>query len=288
MRAIITFVKVCILSFNHPEITARAVKSALQFFHAVDIYLVHNGSRIENVDQLKLEYPDIRHLEILFNKGFTGGANFGLSETFKADEWVLFLTNDCELLAAPETRDLSSNQLQVPYLYFKHGAKVDSMGANVFLNKAKLWHCKSPSEMKEDSSIGKFVYAPGAAFLMHRNFFQTVGGFDEQLHTYWEDVDLSLRAKKMGMSLRLEPTFRVHHAGGKTCKKDSFYTNYLYQKNKRIVCRRWSVHFLKPLDKLRLEFSLLVDTFAVTVRWLLRGKLKELGIFWKAVLESYF
>ena len=71
-----------ILSFNHPEITSRCVKSVVRYFadnapqaSLKNIILVHNGSRPEHVETLKISWPQIHHLELASNRGFSGGAN---------------------------------------------------------------------------------------------------------------------------------------------------------------------------------------------------------------------
>src|SRR5258708_3035539 len=95
----ISKITVVILSYNHPGITKQCIESALSSFGPREIILVHNGSRRENVEILKVAFPEIRHLEFLDNRGFSGGANRGINFAFKDSEinYILFLSNDTKL-----------------------------------------------------------------------------------------------------------------------------------------------------------------------------------------------
>src|SRR5690606_2360973 len=77
----------------------------------------------------------------------------------------------------------------------------------------------------------KYFYIPGTTFLAHQSAFEKVGGFDESLHTYWEDVDLSVRANRAGIHLGVAPQWEFLHKVGKTCHKDPFYTRHLFHRN---------------------------------------------------------
>jgi N-acetylglucosaminyl-diphospho-decaprenol L-rhamnosyltransferase len=56
-------------------------------------------------------------------------------------------------------------------------------------------------------STGDTPWATGACLAIPRKLFETIGGFDENLFMYGEDVDLSWRAKAAGFTIKL-----VHHA----------------------------------------------------------------------------
>lgn len=229
--------KVLVLSFNHPEITSKTLNSVLQFCQPADILLVHNGSLPQHQLKLEKQFPEIEHLKLSENKGFSGGANTGLQYLFqKGTDWILFLTNDCQLIAlghAPESPSLSA-----PLIWRRKKGQIDSLGGKLNLSKAELRHCRDAKDfyLQEGQNLS---YIPGTAFWIHRDIFQA-SQFDESLGTYWEDVDLSLRLAKAGHKLDLSPLTEVIHAVGKTCHKDMHYTTYLYQRNRKWVCLKHS------------------------------------------------
>lgn len=55
------------------------------------------------------------------------------------------------------------------------------------------------------------AWVSGACFAMPRKIWQQIGGFDESIHMYCEDVDLSWRVKLIGGLLKVCPTARFVH-----------------------------------------------------------------------------
>jgi GT2 family glycosyltransferase len=236
-------VKIVILSYNHPELTARTVISARKLVLDSQILLVHNGSLPQHQKHLQATFPEIEHLVLPENRHFSGGANQGLAKAFSRSEetaalpsinWVLFLTNDCQLLKlkVPTTPPA----LIAPLIFARKEGRVDSLGGKFHIQKAHLAHCKSNEEFK----VARHPYIPGTAFWIHREVFEKTQGFDESLQTYWEDVDLSRRIQSLGFPLLTDEQTQVLHAIGKTCHKDTLYTTYLYQRNRKRISLKYS------------------------------------------------
>lgn len=53
----------------------------------------------------------------------------------------------------------------------------------------------------------------GACFMVRRDVFDAVGGFDERYFMYFEDVDLGYRVTKAGWINRFDPSAAVTHTG---------------------------------------------------------------------------
>ncbi len=56
----------------------------------------------------------------------------------------------------------------------------------------------------------------GAFFLVRRSLFEALGGFDERFFVYFEEVDLTVRARAMGWRTFYLSDARVYHKGGGT------------------------------------------------------------------------
>lgn len=240
-----------ILSFNHPEITERTIRSVLEFHPCASTFLIHNGSEPRWVKQHQKTFPTIHHLILTDNRGFSGGVNFAFTHLFKSFAWVFLITNDCQLLTPlhPPHRP----GLYGPLIYRRKISQIDSMGGVFYPAKAKLIHAKTEDTFFETfTSKTMYPYIPGTAFWLHRELFQQVGDFDESLHTYWEDVDFSVRAKNLGLHLDLHTSTQLIHAVGKTCHKHSFYTQYLFKRNRRKISLKYCPVQQKPLLYLQL------------------------------------
>jgi len=59
----------------------------------------------------------------------------------------------------------------------------------------------------------------GAAMLLRRDAIEDVGGFDEQLFMYSEEVDLAMRLRQAGWECWQVPAARVIHLGGQSTKQ---------------------------------------------------------------------
>jgi GT2 family glycosyltransferase len=189
------------------------------------------------------------------NKGFSGGANFALSAAFDmfGTNWVYFVTNDCELKTEPH--EPQKPGLYAPLIHRRETQKIDSIGGVFNPFSGRLRHIYQIQEAfrflrinSTPSTFREYFYVPGTAFYIDQNTFKQLGGFDESLHTYWEDVDLSVRAHKMGIHVAIAPDTLLTHKVGKTCHKDPFYTNTLFHRNRSIVSRRHTHLWLRPFQ----------------------------------------
>ncbi len=81
--------------------------------------------------------------------------------------------------------------------------------------------------------------AKAAAF--DRSSYLAVGGFDERLFAYWEDVDLVLRLLRAGGRCRLAADARGVHEHSATLGSGSAAKNYLMGYGRGYLLRKWGV-----------------------------------------------
>ena len=65
-------------------------------------------------------------------------------------------------------------------------------------------------------------WVSGAGFLVRRDAFESVGGFDESYFMYVEDVDLCWRLHRAGWGVLYEPSARVVHEQGHSTSRDPY------------------------------------------------------------------
>jgi GT2 family glycosyltransferase len=73
--------------------------------------------------------------------------------------------------------------------------------------------------------------ACGGAFLVRRDLFLAVGGFDESFFMVYEDVDFSYRARLRGARCLYAPRALVHHAGSASIGASSADAVFYGQRN---------------------------------------------------------
>lgn len=61
-------------------------------------------------------------------------------------------------------------------------------------------------------SAGKTAWASGGSAMFRKSIFMKIGGFDKLYYpAYWEDIDLSFQARKLGYLVLFEPKAQVNH-----------------------------------------------------------------------------
>lgn len=100
----------------------------------------------------------------------------------------------------------------------------------------------------------------GAFFMMRRDLFERLEGFDERFFVYFEEVDLSLRAKQSGYRSVFLARAQAFHVGGGTSRQIKahrlFYSlrsRLLYGFKHFSVARAWALAFvtlcIEPLTR---------------------------------------
>ena len=118
-------------------------------------------------------------------------------------------------------------------LYHGHRDTINSLG--VLINYTGIAYPNLLGE-KDPLNAETFESACGGIFMLRREVYNTIGGFDEDLFLYHEDHDLSWRIRLAGWKLKVIPnaTMYHHYSFNKGVKK--FYSSeknrlYLLLKN---------------------------------------------------------
>ena len=97
---------------------------------------------------------------------------------------------------------------------------------------------KSPEQLKRYS-----IFASGGSAMFDRRAFLGMGGFDGLLAPiYWEDVDISYRAWKRGLSVLYEPGSVVHHRVSSTMRKVNQRKLARLKQRNRLICHWVNLH----------------------------------------------
>lgn len=244
-----------VLSYNHPHLTEKCLLSLIQNNpHNKPIFLIHNGSASEHKKYLINKFSNLIHIEISENQGFSGGANIGINKAFLESNWVFFHTNDTQTLDLPSIIPTKSG-IYTPLIWRRNTLNLDSAGGFVDLKSFKPFHYKNKEEFnqsvlnfKMDQNSPFAPYIPGTAFLIDKNTWNDLGGFDTCYHTYWEDIDLSFRALRKNKNLQLISEWVLKHSIGKTCHKNPFYTKTLFWRNRQIFYNKYFKDKLNSLE----------------------------------------
>lgn len=195
------------------------------------VVVVDNGSEddsLDGIEQLGVPVSVIRNSE---NKGFAAACNQGAAQA--TGDYLLFLNPDTVLfedsLARPiefmQRKENSSIGICGIKLLDEQGSYSTScarfpsnrifFGAATGLSKVipRVFprHLMTGIECENGGLVDQVI---GAFFLVRGELFRKLNGFDERFFVYFEEVDFSLRARRLGYSSYLLTGATAFHKGG--------------------------------------------------------------------------
>lgn len=205
-------------------------------FSIANVIVVDNASSdgsLESLQELSLPIHIIRNAD---NRGFAAACNQGAAGS--VSNYLLFLNPDTELyqdslnypiefMANPKNSSVGIAGIQLlgdDGLPDHTCTRFPTVG--LFLIKIlgldKIFPRLFPSYFmyEWDHSDNKVVdHVIGAFYLVRRELYELLGGFDERFFVYLEDLDFSLRAKKAGWCSYFIADVNAYHKGGGTSEQ---------------------------------------------------------------------
>jgi len=224
-------IDIIIVNWNSGQQLRTCVESVVTFSdNLVDkIIVVDNGSVDGSEDNIE-NLPGVMLIRVGDNLGFGKACNLGAAHA--DSDYLLFLNPDAALfqntlvkafafMQAPENKNTGICGVQLLDEYgqvsrtcarFPSPASfiVHAVGINLFLPKFGYFMAEwdHASNRQVDHVIGAF-------FLVRRELFEVLNGFDERFFVYLEDLDFSFRASQSGWkSIYLKDAQAFHTGGG--------------------------------------------------------------------------
>jgi GT2 family glycosyltransferase len=174
------------------------------------------------------------------NVGFARAANAGFEGA--RGEAIVLLNDDTRPL--PGFLDSLREAACVPGIYAPRillsdgSGRLDNVGHGLFPDGFNWARGREAADAAEYHTAREVGACSGAALLIHRGLLEELGGFDPDLEAFGEDIDLSLRAKRLGYPLRFLPEARVEHDLGATYGRHGARKLYLVERNRVRVAVR--------------------------------------------------
>ena len=196
----------------------------------LEVVVVDNASGDGTVEWLHDAYPWVETLASPVNGGFTRGVNQGVAHA--RGEAVLVLNPDCEVTLDALRRLWSALEADptlaavAPALDDGAGRLARSCGRfptlwTLFCDHLDLarrfpdsrWFGGYKYGGRPMASLDRVDWASGAALLVARPHWNEIGGLDERIFMYLEEVDWCRRAAQLGRGVRFVPEARIVHLG---------------------------------------------------------------------------
>ena len=219
---------VVVLNFNGAATLPACLTSILQSdYPNFEIVVVDNDSKDESFEQAKTNFSRLHFIKNSSNIGFSKGNNIGIRFALeKFADHVFVLNNDAilkktTLSSLLDTADKYPNAgIISPLILTGDKKNIWFAGGKIEWNKMRAIHLtKAVSKLPYSSE-----YLSGCALLIKKEVFKKIGLFDERFFLYYEDADFSLRAKKAGFDLLVDPMVRIaHHEQSKNNNSKTYW-----------------------------------------------------------------
>lgn len=225
-------ISVIIVNWNAGRQLATCIQSVVNSSKGLvqKIVVVDNASTDDSLEQIgAIENVEIIRAEK--NLGFGCACNLGALRC--SSEYILFLNPDAEVYEStfgglrgylssgvPQSVGIVGIQLVDETGHIARSCTrfpgpvaftVGALGVDRIF--PKLGHFMSEWPHDESRIVDHVI---GAFYVVRRDVFNALGGFDERFFLYLEDLDLSLRAKQAGWDTVFLANIQAFHAGGGT------------------------------------------------------------------------
>lgn len=238
-------VSVVILNYHGARYLERCLDSlrAQTIFHQLEVIVADNDSRDGSpalAEKLLAGWPRGRFVQNSANLGYCEGNNRAVAHATGRYLFILnfdaWLEPDClaRLVAALETTGAAAASPWVLNYDDDSHQSFGSTGLDLFglpnaapapaairvAGRGEPAADKGPTNHRDEPPVRALFCFTGCAFLIERQLFLALGGFDADFFLYSDEADLSWRVWIAGRRIVGVPAARVHHRGAVTANPE--------------------------------------------------------------------
>ena len=221
-------IAIVILNHNGLKLLKNFLSNVILYSPEADVIIIDNGSTDNTVSWLKNNYSDLKLIELKKNYGYAEGYNRGLKGLNY--EYYALLNNDLSVTKGwltPLIEEFKTKNkvaiIQPHILNYDKNKFFDYAGAaGGFLDKYGYPFCRGRILKTLEKDNGQYdkttevFWASGACFLIRKNVFWELDGFDIDFFAHQEEIDLCWRALNQGYKVLAVGSSKVYHIGGGT------------------------------------------------------------------------
>lgn len=216
-------VSVVVLNFNGAATIERCIESIRsQSWSPHEIILVDNNSTDGSLEQAQHRFPEIRIVQNYRNLGFSKGNNEGIKQS--SGDLVLLANNDAILNrgAISSLVDAMTGSVGIVsgVILDGSGNKIWSYGGYFDQLSGMHWHGLQGAPIVSSLHLEPYPdYAPGALLLIPRELLNQIGLLSPYFFLYGDDIDLALKAARLGRTVKLVPEPIAIHLVSQSVRK---------------------------------------------------------------------
>ena len=255
-------ITIVIVNYNTTDHLINCLDSISKYFlnTEIEIIVIDNCSTEKQITILPNEYPNVKFYFRDINDGFGSGCNFGMQKS--SGDYLLFINPDIIIkdkfiLKLKEFLQKNNNCGIVS------GVMVDCKNSPIyFFNDfpSYIWEFYQMIGFGYDSKINKLItrkeieenknfevdWFHGAFFMIRKDDFEKIGGFNERYFMYYEDVDLCYKAKYLLKKKNVcIPGVKVFHHTQSSIEKEDSDDIFIFHLNRGKILFMKNYFFLK-------------------------------------------
>lgn len=241
-------VSIITVNFNQSLITEQLLSSIglTNNYPQIEIIVVDNGSKVNDVPQWQTKYPDIKFIRSDINLGFAGGNNLGVKEAI--GEYLFFVNNDTEFTEGlvQTLVDILDTHPEVGMVspkirYFDQPDTLQYVGFTAMNYYTCRNYCVGQFEVDKgqyNDITGPTAYAHGAAMMARKEAIDKAGLMAENFFLYYEEMDWCDHIKKAGYQIWVETRALIYHKESVSVGRASALKEYFMNRNRILFIRR--------------------------------------------------
>ena len=220
-----------VLNWNDKELSRKCLSSIEKVSYSnYEVLIVDNNSEDGSVEFFKQHFPNYDILSLKDNLKYAGGNNAAVDYLQPNEEdYLVFINNDTivssdflDHLIDPFLNDPNCI-ISVPKILFAMDInKIWYAGGLVNMWKGTIDHIGIRNfDAPRYSFMMETDYATGCCLCISYTDFEKLNYFDTTFNMYCEDVDLSIRAKKMNRKIVYSPKSIILHSVSQSLGENS-------------------------------------------------------------------
>ncbi len=301
---------ILVVSYNTRQMTLECLRSVYAETHDTnfEIIVVDNESQDGSARAITQEFPGVKLILPGENLGFARANN--LAAKHACGEHILLLNPDTVILDRAIDRlmafakNMPDAKIWGGRTYLGDGTLdphscwqrmtfwnvfCRTSGLTALFPNSPIFNSEAYGGWNRDS-VQEVDIVTGCFFLIRKNFWKELDGFDPRFFMYGEEADLCLRARKLGARPMITPDANIIHYGGasETVRVDKMVR--LLKAKSTLILRHWhpalrwfGLHLfsLWPLTRI-IALAILVKVFGQSQK---TDQLKTWSDIWKARKE---
>lgn len=279
-------VSIVTINYRQAEITCDFLDSLRAIdYSTYELLLVDNGLLKDETERFHQHLPAAKVINSEANLGFAGGNNLALRQA--KGKYLLLINNDTIVppnFLGPLVQVLEDHAqagMVSPKIYFYDQPKMlqyAGMGQIDFRTGRGQDAAKRTLDEGQFDQLRSADYAHGACVLIRRKMLEEVGLLREDYFMYYEELDLSIRARRAGWDILFSPDSYIHHRESSSMGKASPLKTYYMFRNRWLFMRRFGKGWDYPFF---LMYFLAVGMPLNTFRFLAKAKWEHLRSLWR-------